>query len=90
MSKLDKEGRFYETKLQAMKTVRLQQLEATEKFEQQKKKKRAKLVDFVDRKSEAFTNQKFKHLINFDKSILVALDRWPPKKVLKSIQPLDF
>ena len=40
MSKLDKEGRFYETKLQAMKTVRLQQLEATEKFEQQKKKKK--------------------------------------------------
>ena len=67
MSKLDKEGRFYETKLQTMKTVRLQQLEATEKFEQQKKKKRAKLVDFVDRKSEAFTNQKVKRLINFDK-----------------------
>ena len=40
MSKLDKEDRFYETKLQTMKTVRLQQLEATEKFEQQKKKKK--------------------------------------------------
>ena len=40
LSKLDKEDRFYETKLQTMKTVRLQQLEATEKFEQQKKKKK--------------------------------------------------
>ena len=35
MSKLDKEDRFYEIKLQ---TERLQQLEAAEKFEQQKKK----------------------------------------------------
>ena len=31
-----------------------------------KKSKRAKLVDFVDRKSEAFTNQKVKSLIDFD------------------------
>ena len=31
-----------------------------------KNKKRAKLVDFVDIKSEAFTNQKVKSLIDFD------------------------
>ena len=31
-----------------------------------KNKKRAKLVDFVNRKSEAFTNQKVKSLIDFD------------------------
>ena len=31
-----------------------------------RKKKRAKLVDFVDRKNEAFTNQKVKSLIDFD------------------------
>ena len=37
LSKLDKEDRFYEIKLQTIKTERLQQLEATEKFEQQKK-----------------------------------------------------
>ena len=37
MSKLDKEDSFYEIKLQTIKTERLQQLEATEKFEQQKK-----------------------------------------------------
>ena len=39
-----------------------------EKFGLQKKKnlKRAKLVDFVDRKNEAFTNQKVKSLIDFD------------------------
>ena len=68
LSKLDKEGRFYESKLQTIKTERLQQLEAEEKFELQKKKKkkRAKLVDFVDRKNEAFTNQKVKSLIDLD------------------------
>ena len=38
LSKLDKEDRFYEIKLQTIKTERLQQLEAAEKFEQQKKK----------------------------------------------------
>ena len=31
-----------------------------------KKINRAKLVDFVDRKSEAFTNRKVKSLIDFD------------------------
>ena len=36
--KLDKEDRFYEIKLQTIKTERLQQLEAAEKFEQQQKK----------------------------------------------------
>ena len=39
LSKLDKEDRFYEIKLQKIKTERLQQLEAAEKFERQKKKK---------------------------------------------------
>ena len=38
LSKLDKEDRFYEIKLQTIKTERWQQLEAAEKFEQQKKK----------------------------------------------------
>ena len=38
LSKLDKEDRFYEIKLQTIKTERLQQLEAAEKFELQKKK----------------------------------------------------
>ena len=40
LSKLDKEDRFYEIKLQKIKTERLQPLEAAEKFEQQKKKKK--------------------------------------------------
>ena len=54
--------------LQTIKTERLQQLEVAEKFELQKKKKlkRAKLVDFANRKNEAFTNQKVKILIDFD------------------------
>ena len=59
LSKLDKEDRFYEIKLQTIKTERLQQLEAAEKFEQQKKKikKRTKLINFIDRKNEGLTNQ---------------------------------
>ena len=40
LSKLDKEDRFYEIKLQKIKTERLQPLEAAGKFEQQKKKKK--------------------------------------------------
>ena len=70
LSKLDKEDRFYEIKLQTLKSERLSQLESAEKFEQEKKKakikKRSKLIDFVDRKSEALTNQKVKSLIDFD------------------------
>ena len=42
LSKLDKEDQFYEIKLQAIKNERLQQIEAAEKFEQQKKKKEKK------------------------------------------------
>ena len=42
LSKLVKEDRFYEIKLQTIKTERLQQLETAEKFELQKKKKRKK------------------------------------------------
>ena len=58
LSKIDKEDRFYEIKLQTLKSKRLSQLEYAEKFEQQKKKakKRSKLIDVVDRKSEALIN----------------------------------
>ena len=68
LSKLDKENRFYKIKLQTLKSEWLSQLESAEKFEQQKKKakKWSKLIDFVDRKSEALTNQKVKSLIDFD------------------------
>ena len=68
LSKIDKEDRFYEIKLQMLKSQRLSQLESAEKFEQQKKKakKRSKLIDVVDRKSEALINQKVKSLIDFD------------------------
>ena len=68
LSKLDKEDKFYEIKLQTLESERLSQLELAEKLEQQKKKskKRSKLIDFVDRKNEALTNQKVKSLIDFD------------------------
>ena len=38
LPKLDKEDRFYEVKLQTIKTRRLQQLETAEKFDKQKTK----------------------------------------------------
>ena len=65
---LDKEDKFYEIKLQTLKTERLTDLESAEKFEQknEKNKKRTKLIDFTDRKNEALTNQKVKSLIDFD------------------------
>ena len=68
VSKLDKEDRFYNIKLETIKNERLQQIEATEKFEQQQKKnkQRTKLTDFADRKSDVFTNQKVKSLIDFN------------------------
>ena len=48
--KLDKEDKFYEIKLQALKTERLSSLEAAEKIDhkKKKKKKRATSVDYVD------------------------------------------
>ena len=65
---LDKEDKFYEIKLQTLKTERLTDLESAEKFEQknEKNKKRTKLIDFTDRKNEALTNRKVKSLIDFD------------------------
>ena len=68
LMKLDKEDKFYEIKLQTLKTERLTDLESAEKFEQKNKinKNRTKLTDFTDRKNEALTNQKVKSLIDFD------------------------
>ena len=68
LSKLDKEHRFYEIKLQTIKTERLKDLEAAEKVDQQNKKNKkiTKLIEFIDRKNEALTNQKVKSLIDFD------------------------
>ena len=84
-SKLDKEDRFYEIKLQAIKTERLQQLESAEKLEQQKKinKKRSKLIDFIDRKNETLTNQIVKSLIDFDEEYLCSIRSVAIEKSLK-------
>ena len=49
----------------------MQQIESVERFEHQQKKKnkkRTKLIDFVDQKNEALTNQKVKNMIDFDKA----------------------
>ena len=68
LMELDKEYKFYEIKLQTLKTERLSDSESAEKFQQRKKKnkKGRKLVDFVDRKNVALTNQKVKNLIDFN------------------------
>ena len=59
LMKLDPNDRFYEIKLQTIKSERLSSIEAAEKLDQNKKKfkKRATLYDYVDRKNEALTNQ---------------------------------
>ena len=66
--KVDKEVKFYQIKLQTIKTERLSDLEAAEKFEQNKRrnKKRLNLVDLMNRKNEALWDQKVKSLIDFD------------------------
>ena len=68
LTKLDPEDRFYEIKLQTIKSERLSSLEAAEKVDKNKKKykRKATLCDYVDRKNEASTNQRVKSLIDFD------------------------
>ena len=67
--KLDPEYRFYEIKLQTIKSERLSSLEAAEKIDQNKKKykRKATLYDYVNSKNESLTNQRAKSLIDFDK-----------------------
>ena len=58
LSKLDKEDRFYEIKLQTIKTERLKDLKAAENVDQQIKKNK--------KRTKPLTNQKLKSLIDFD------------------------
>ena len=83
--KLDKEDKFYEIKLQTLKTERLNDLESSEKFEQRKKKnkKQTKLIDFTERKNEALTNQKVKSLIDFDEQYSSSIRSIPVEKSSK-------
>ena len=68
LTKLDKEDRFYEIKLQTIKADRKSSLEAAEKFEQnlKKNKKRKTLHDYDKRKDDILINQQVKNLIDFD------------------------
>ena len=68
LAKLNKEDQFYNIKFQTIKDERLAELEAAEKIDghKKKKKKRTKLVDFSERQKEPLTNQKIKRLIDFD------------------------
>ena len=68
LMKLDKEDRFYEIKLETLKTERLSSIEAAEKVDHNKRKTKRKisLIDYSERKKEALTNQKVKSLIDFD------------------------
>ena len=60
-------------------------LNQTERFEQQQKKnkKRMKLIDFVDRKNEAFIDQKVKSLIDFDEEYSASIRSVAIKKTTK-------
>ena len=68
LMKLDNEDRFYEIKLETLKTERLSSIEAAEKVDHNKRKTKRKisLIDYSERKKEALTNQKIKSLIDFD------------------------
>ena len=68
LMKLDKEDRFYEIKLETLKTERLSSIEAAEKVDHNKRKTKRKisLIDYSERKKEALTSQKVKSLIDFD------------------------
>ena len=68
LMKLDKEDRFYEIKLETLKTERLSSIEAAEKVDHNKRKTKRKisLIDYSERKKEALTTQKVKSLIDFD------------------------
>ena len=66
--KLDKEDKFYQTKLDTLNTKRLTNLEVANSFENKQKKNKRKLTlnDYDDRKNEALRNRKIKSLIDFD------------------------
>ena len=68
LANLKKDDQFYNIKLETIQNKRLSSLEAAAKIDGSKKKnkKRAKLVDYSERKKEALTNQKIKSLIDFD------------------------
>ena len=65
---LDNEDKFYHIELNSLKTEQLSSLEAANNFEKKKRnsKRKLKLVDFNQRKDEAYKNQKVKSLIDFD------------------------
>ena len=52
-------------------------------------KKRTKLTDFVDRRNEAFTNQKIKSLIDFDEEYSASIRSVAIEKKKKKIK-LDY
>ena len=76
LMKLDPNNRFYEIKLQTIKSEKLSSIEAAEKLDQNKKKikKRVTLYDYVNRKNKALTNQRVKSLIDFDKEYSCSIE----------------
>ena len=71
---LDKEDKFYPIKLNSLKVERISSLQAADNFEKKKRnsKRKFKLVDFTQRKDEAYRNQKVKNLIDFDEENTLA------------------
>ena len=82
LSKLDKEHRFYEIKLQTIKTERLKDLKAAENVDQQIKKNK--------KRTKPLTNQKVKSLIDFDEEYTSSIKSVAIEKVQNLIWPLYF
>ena len=82
---LDKEDKFYPIKLNSLKAERPSSLKAADNFEKKKRnsKKKLKLVDFTQRKDEAYRNQKVKSLIDFDKEYSSSIESLAVQKDVK-------
>ena len=83
--KLNKEDNFYPIKLNSLKAEHLASSEAAENFERKGKrnKRPLNLVDFAQRKDDAFLNHKVKILIDFDKEYCSSIKSLKVQKDVK-------
>ena len=83
--KLNKENKFYPIKLNSLKAEHLASSEAAENFERKGKrnKRPLNLVDFAQRKDDAFRNHKVKILIDFDEEYCSSIKSLKVQKDVK-------
>ena len=80
---LNKEDRFYPIKLNSLKPEPLSSLEVAENFERKRNKGPLNLVDFAQRKDDAFRNHKVKGLIDFDEESCSSIKSLKVQKDMK-------